>query len=91
MNRYSLLTCTLAVVAACNQWSAEGYAGGDTALPSRAPREREGFAHHGEGQLLAVKERQLSFQSAMIGDAATTSRLIPRLTVTSRRRGGGEG
>ena len=29
--------------------------------------------------LLAVKERQLSFQSAMIGDAATTSRLISEI------------
>lgn len=79
MNRYSLLTCALAVVAACNQGPPEGYAGGDTGLAVARTRSAKDSLIMVKDSLLAVKERQLSFQSAMIGDAATTSRLISEI------------
>jgi hypothetical protein len=79
MNRYSLLACTVAVVAACNQGPPEGYTGGDTGLAvARTSRAKDSLIMV-KDSLLAVKERQLSFQSAMIGDAATTSRLISEI------------
>ena len=79
MNRYSLLTCTLAVVAACNQGPPEGYAGGDTGLAVARSKSAKDSLIMVKDSPLAVKERQLSFQSAMIGDAATTSRLISEI------------
>jgi hypothetical protein len=79
MNRYSLLVCTLAAVAACNQGPPEGYKGGDTGLAvARTSRAKDSLIMV-KDSLLAEKERQLSFQSAMIGDAATTSRLISEI------------
>jgi hypothetical protein len=79
MNRYSLLVCTLAAVAACNQGPPEGYQGGDTGLAvARSSRAKDSLIMV-KDSLLAEKERQLTFQSAMIGDAATTSRLISEI------------
>lgn len=79
MNRYILLACTLAVAAGCNPSLPEGYAGGDTGLAAaRSSRAKDSLVMV-KDSLLAVKERQLSFQSAMIGDAATTSRLISEI------------
>jgi len=79
MNRYRLLACTLAAVAACNQGPPEGYAGGDTGLAVARTKSAKDSLIMVKDSLLAVKERQLSFQSAMIGDAATTSRLISEI------------
>jgi hypothetical protein len=79
MNRYRLLACTLAAVAACNQGPPEGYTGGDTGLAVARTKSAKDSLIMVKDSLLAVKERQLSFQSAMIGDAATTSRLISEI------------
>lgn len=79
MNRYSLLACTLALVTACNQGPPEGYMGGDTGLAvARSSRAKDSLVMV-KDSLLAVKERQLSFQSQMIGDAATSARLITEI------------
>lgn len=79
MNRYSLLACTVAIAAACNQSPPDGYTGGDTGLAvARTSRAKDSLVMV-KDSLLAVKERQLSFQSAMIGDAATSARLISEI------------
>ncbi|HEX6317168.1 MAG TPA: hypothetical protein VFZ73_19995 [Gemmatimonadaceae bacterium] len=79
MNRYRLLACTLAAVAACNDSPPEGYTGGDTGLAmARSSRAKDSLVMV-KDSLLAEKERQLSIQSAMIGDAATTARLISEI------------
>jgi uncharacterized protein YoxC len=79
MNRYSLLACTFAIATACNQSPPDGYKGGDTGLAvARTSRAKDSLIMV-KDSLLAEKERQLSFQSAMIGDAATTSRLISEI------------
>ncbi len=79
MNRYSLLACTVAVVAACNQGPPEGYTGGDTGLALARSRSAKDSLVMVKDSLLAEKDRQLSIQSAMIGDAATTARLISEI------------
>ena len=80
MNRYRLLACTLAAMAmGCNQGPPEGYTGGDTGLAlARSARSKDSLVML-KDSLLAEKERQLSVQSAMIGDAATTARLISEI------------
>jgi hypothetical protein len=80
MNRYRLLACTLTEVAmGCNQGPPEGYTGGDTGLAlARSARAKDSLVML-KDSLLAEKERQLSIQSAMIGDAATTARLISEI------------
>jgi hypothetical protein len=74
-----MLACTLALGAlACNQ-SPDNYTGGDTGLAlARTARAKDSLVMV-KDSLLAAKERQLSLQSAMIGDAATTSRLISEI------------
>jgi hypothetical protein len=74
-----MLACTLALGAlACNQ-SPDNYTGGDTGLAlARTARAKDSLVLV-KDSLLAAKERQLSLQSAMIGDAATTSRLISEI------------
>jgi hypothetical protein len=79
MNRYTLLACTLAVVAGCNQGPPEGYAGGDTGLALARSKSAKDSLVMVKDSLLAEKDRQLSIQSAMIGDAATTARLISEI------------
>jgi hypothetical protein len=79
MNRYTLLACTLAVVAACNNSPPEGYTGGDTGLALARSKSAKDSLVMVKDSLLAEKERQLSIQSAMIGDAATTARLISEI------------
>ena len=79
MNRYRLLACTLAVVAACNQGPPEGYTGGDTGLAVARTSHAKDSLIMVKDSVLAEKERQLSFQSAMIGDASTTARLISEI------------
>ena len=79
MNRYSLIACTLLVLGACNQSPPDGYAGGDTGLAvARSGRAKDSLIMV-KDSLLAVKERQLSFQSQMIGDAATSARMISEI------------
>ena len=79
MNRYTLLTGTLAILAACSQSPPDGYTGGDTGLAlARSARAKDSLVML-KDSLLADKERQLSIQSAMIGDAATTARLISEI------------
>ena len=79
MTRYSFIAGALALLAACNQSPPEGYKGGDTGLVlARSGRAKDSLIMV-KDSLLAEKERQLSFQSAMIGDAATTSRLISEI------------
>lgn len=79
MNRYSVLACSLAVAAACSQSPPEGYTGGDTGLAlARSSRAKDSLVMV-KDSLLAEKDRQLSVQSAMIGDAATTARLISEI------------
>ena len=79
MNRYSLLACSLALLAACKQGPPEGYTGGDTGLALARSRSAKDSLVMVKDSLLAEKERQLSIQSAMIGDAATTARLISEI------------
>ena len=80
MNRYILITGTLALVAACDKGTPKGYTGGaDTGLAvARTSRAKDSLIIV-KDSLLAVKERQLSFQSQMIGDAATSARLISEI------------
>ncbi len=79
MNRYILLTGTLAIIAACSKSPADGRAGADTGLAlARTSRAKDSLVML-KDSLLAEKERQLSIQSAMIGDAATTARLITEI------------
>ena len=79
MNRYSLLACAVVIASACNQNPPEGYTGGDTGLAlARSSRAKDSLVMV-KDSLLAVKERQLSFQSQMIGDAATSARLISEI------------
>jgi hypothetical protein len=79
MNRYSLLACAIAIATACNQSPPDGYTGGDTGLAvARSSRAKDSLVMV-KDSLLAVKERQLSFQSQMIGDAATSARLISEI------------
>jgi hypothetical protein len=79
MKRYSLLACSLAILAACNQSPPDGYTGGDTGLAlARSSRAKDSLVMV-KDSLLAERERQLSVQSAMIGDAATTARLISEI------------
>lgn len=79
MNRYSFLACTLALAAACNQSPPDGYTGGDTGLAvARSSRAKDSLIML-KDSLLALKERQLSYQSQMIGDAATSARLISEI------------
>jgi len=79
MNRYILLACTLVIATACNQSPPDGYTGGDTGLAvARTSRAKDSLIMV-KDSLLAEKERQLSFQSAMIGDASTTARLISEI------------
>jgi len=67
------------VLAACNQSPPDGYAGGDTGLAvARTGRAKDSLIMV-KDSLLAVKERQLSFQSQMIGDAATSARMISEI------------
>ena len=56
MNRYSLLACTLAVVAGCNQGPPEGYAGGDTGLALARSRSAKDSLVMVKDSLLAEKE-----------------------------------
>jgi len=79
MNRYQLITCALVVVTACSPELPENYKGADTGLAvAKSSRAKDSLIIL-KDSLLAEKERQLSFQSAMIGDAATTSRLISEI------------
>ena len=80
MNRYILIACTLVLVAACDKGPPKGYTGGaDTGLAiARTSRAKDSLIIV-KDSLLAVKERQLSFQSQMIGDAATSARLISEI------------
>jgi hypothetical protein len=79
MNRYSLIACTLALVTACDNGPPKGYTGGDTGLAvARTSRAKDSLIMV-KDSVLAVKERQLSFQSQMIGDAATSARLISEI------------
>ncbi len=79
MNRYKLIAGTLVVLAACTQSPPDGYAGGDTGLAvARTGRAKDSLIMV-KDSLLAVKERQLSFQSQMIGDAATSARMISEI------------
>jgi hypothetical protein len=80
MNRYILIAGTLALVAACDKGPPKGYTGGaDTGLAvARTSRAKDSLIIV-KDSLLAVKERQLSFQSQMIGDAATSARLISEI------------
>jgi hypothetical protein len=79
MNRYQLITCALVAVTACSPELPENYKGADTGLAvARSSRAKDSLIIL-KDSLLAEKDRQLSFQSAMIGDAATTSRLISEI------------
>ena len=79
MKRYSLIACTLLVLGACNQGPPDGYTGGDTGLAvARSGRAKDSLIML-KDSLLAVKERQLSFQRQMIGDAATSARMISEI------------
>ena len=79
MTRYSLLACAVVIASACNQNPPEGYTGGDTGLAlARSSRAKDSLVMV-KDSLLAMKERQLSFQSQMIGDAATSARLISEI------------
>lgn len=80
MNRYRFLAAaTIVVAAACNDAVPERYAGADTGLAvARSGRAKDSLIIL-KDSLLAVKERQLSYQSQLIGDAATSARLISEI------------
>jgi hypothetical protein len=79
MNRYRFLAATIIVAAACNDAVPERYAGADTGLAvAKSGRAKDSLIIL-KDSLLAVKERQLSYQSQLIGDAATSARLISEI------------
>ena len=80
MNRYSLIACTLLVLGRVqSKVRLTDYTGGDTGLAvARSSRAKDSLIML-KDSLLAVKERQLSFQSQMIGDAATSARMISEI------------
>lgn len=79
MNRYRFLAATIIVAAACNDSVPARYAGADTGLAvARSGRAKDSLIVL-KDSLLAVKERQLSYQSQLIGDAATSARLISEI------------
>jgi flagellar biosynthesis chaperone FliJ len=79
MSRVALLTIAVAGLAACNQAPKAGGGAADTGLAIA----RSGHAKDSlillKDSLLADKERQLSLQSQLIGDAATSARLAAEI------------
>lgn len=74
-----LLVLAIALLPACNQGSSSVDGGPDTGLAlARSSRAKDSLVRV-KDSLLAVKERQLSMQSQMIGDAATSARLVAEI------------
>lgn len=79
MPRYSTLACALVLAMACNQSPPASYAGGDTGLALARTSHAKDSLIMLKDSLLGVKERQLSLQSQLIGDAATSARLVSEI------------
>jgi hypothetical protein len=79
MSRYTLIACSVAVLTACAESPPARYAGADTGLAvARTSRAKDSLIVV-KDSLLALKERQLSLQSQLIGDAATSARLVSEI------------
>jgi len=76
MTRFTFATLALAMLVACNEQSTIGGGGPDSAqvLP-RSGRAKDSLIRV-KDSLLVEKSRQLSLQSQLIGDAATSARLV---------------
>lgn len=79
MRRPFILALTLATVAACDQQPKNLPGGPDTGLALATSRRAKDSLIIVKDSLLAVKERQLSLQSQLIGDAATSARLVSEI------------
>lgn len=79
MRRAFILVLTLAAVAACNETPKNLPGGPDTGLALATSRRAKDSLIIVKDSLLAVKERQLSLQSQLIGDAATSARLVSEI------------
>lgn len=79
MNRYILLAALATAVACGGDDLPAIYTGSDTGLAvARSPRAKDSLIML-KDSLLAVKERQLSLQSSLIGDAAASARLVSEI------------
>lgn len=80
MKRYSLIAGALAFALACDSSQLpEAYTAADTGLAlARSSRAKDSLIML-KDSLLGLKERELSFQSALIGDAATSARLVSEI------------
>lgn len=79
MRRSIIVALTLAAVAACNEPPQNLPGGPDTGLALATSRRAKDSLILVKDSLLAVKERQLSLQSQLIGDAATSARLVSEI------------
>jgi hypothetical protein len=80
MKAYSILAGVLALAVACGgNEPPEGYTGIDAELAqARSKRAKDSLIVY-KDSLLQEKERQLSLQSQLIGDAATSARLVSEI------------
>lgn len=78
MRRY-ILFLTLALTAACNR-EPKLYHGADTGLALATSGRQKDSLIFLKDSLLAAKQRQISEQSALIGDAATSARIISEIS-----------
>lgn len=81
MTRYILLTGAVAMAIACDSSSPRpvSYGGADTGIVlAKSSRAKDSLILL-KDSLLSVKDRQLSLQSSLIGDAATSARLVSEI------------
>lgn len=76
--RRSILFVTLALTAACNR-EPSLYHGADTGLALASSGRQKDSLIFLKDSLLAARQRQISEQSALIGDAATSARLMSEI------------
>lgn len=78
MNRFITVAASIAILSSCNR-TPELAAGADTGLAvARTARAKDSLILL-KDSLLAEKEKQLSAQSQLIGDAATSARLVAEI------------
>lgn len=84
MSKYTLLAGALVLAAACNEPPPQ-YAGADTGLAVARTKSAKDSLIILKDSLLAVKDRQLQLQSQLIGDAATSARLVSEINADLSR------
>ncbi|HEX9563271.1 MAG TPA: hypothetical protein VF981_04840 [Gemmatimonadaceae bacterium] len=81
MKAYSILAAALTIAIACGgNEPPEGYTGIDAEVAQARSKRAKDSLIVLKDSLLQEKERQLSFQSQLIGDAATSARLVSEIS-----------